>query len=170
MAMRFTISIALAILFTAGHCECEQAASPPKLYISKGACPFECCSYQKWVANRTVVVVDHPRGRPVAQISKSESVLAITGDVYAHPIPLRLKNNVSDKSIPAGSTVYLLHPVGEGFWRVWFRGKSIEMDPQYAGPGPHYQWWAKVKLQSGRVGWVLLDAHDLSFDHVDSCA
>jgi hypothetical protein len=164
---------ALAIVVTAGHSECEQATSPPKLYISKGACPFECCTYQKWIANRTVTLMDHPGGRSIAQVRKREEVVAITGEVQTHPLRFQIEQKGPDKEgepMAVGSIVYLLHPVGEGFWLVWFRGKIIQMDPQYVGPGPQYQWWAKVKTQSGQIGWVHMNAGDLAFDHVDRCA
>jgi hypothetical protein len=90
--------------------------------------------------------MDHPGGRSITQVRKHERVLAITGEVQTHPLPYRIKQKGNDKEVgpvAVGSTVYLLHPVGEGFWLVWFRGKTIQMDPQYVGPGPTYQWWRK---------------------------
>jgi len=33
---------------------CQQNPKPPTFYISKGACPFECCRYGKWIARRPV--------------------------------------------------------------------------------------------------------------------
>jgi hypothetical protein len=69
-----------------------------------------------------------------------------------------------------GATVYLLHPVGEGFWLVWFQGRIFQTDPMYVGPGPDYQWWAKIKTRSGQRGWVLMNVNDIPFDHVDMCA
>jgi hypothetical protein len=171
--MRFVLCAALAIICAAGHIECEQVTSPPKLYVSKGACPFECCAYQTWIANRTVALMDHPGGRSIAQVRKREEVLAITGEVRTHPLRFAIEKKSlvgAGESVPAGSTVYLLHPVGEGFWLVWFRGKVVQMDPEYAGPGPQYQWWAKVKNQTGQIGWVRMNASDLAFDHVDRCA
>jgi hypothetical protein len=153
--MRFSICATLAIIFVAGSCKCQQTAmSPPKLYVSKGACPFECCTYQKWTANRTVRLMDHPGGQPLAQIQKGHSVLGITGDIYTSPLPLRVERGGSGaKSVPAGSTVYLLHPLGEGLWLAWVRGKTIQIDPDYKGRGPQYLWWAKVRIQSGKTGW-----------------
>jgi hypothetical protein len=117
--------------------------------------------------------MDHPGGAAIAQLRKGEEVRAITGEVVTHPIRFQITQKGPDSEIepvPVGSTVYLLHPVGEGFWLVWFRGKTIQMDPQYVGPGPQYQWWAKVTTKSGQIGWVHMNVNDLSFDHVDRCA
>ena len=58
----------------------------------------------------------------------------------------------------------------EGFWRVWHLGKIFPMDPQYAGLGPKYEWWARVKTPSGQTGWVLMKVNDLPFDRVDRLA
>jgi hypothetical protein len=161
----------LAIGLTGGQIQSSQAVLPPELYISKGACPFECCTYRKWRANRTVTLMDHPGGKPMAQVRNHEQVLAITGEVRTHPLRVTIKKKGSQNgSVPVGSTVYLLHPIGEGFWLVWYEGKTIEMDPQYEGPGPQYQWWAKVKTQSGKIGWARMNASDLAFENVDLCA
>ncbi len=173
--MRFLRRGVLAVILTAGYSQCEQSAVPPQLYISKGACPFECCTYQLWIANRVVALVDHPGGKVIAQVRKGDKVQAITGEVETHQLRFKIKRKGLDfdkvtEPVPVGSTVYLLHPVGEGFWLVWFNGKVIQMDPEYVGPGPQYQWWAKVKVKSGRIGWVRMNANDLAFDHVDRCA
>jgi hypothetical protein len=173
VAMRFVICAVFAIVFAAGHSQCEQSTVPPQVYISKGACPFECCTYQRWIANRAIALMDHPGGKSIAQVRKREEVLAITGEVQTHPLRFQVKEQGPDKeaqAVPVGSTVYLLNPVGEGFWLVWFQGRIIQMDPQYVGPGPQYQWWAKIKTKSGQNGWVRMNANDLSFDNVDRCA
>jgi hypothetical protein len=159
--------------FAAIHSEGQQAAEPPKLYVSEGACPFECCTYQDWIAKRTVTLLDRPGGSAIVQVRKGEKVQAITGEVRTHPLRYQIQqteDNPQVGTIAAGSTVYLLHPIGEGFWLVWYRGKIVPIDPQYVGPDPSYQWWAKVKSQSGRIGWVQMKANDLAFDRVDRCA
>jgi hypothetical protein len=168
-----SIACAALIFLAAGVVQGERSTSPPDPYISKGACPFECCTYREWIANRDLTVMDKPNGKPMAQLRKHEHVSANTGEIETHPLRFQIRQKGPDKeavSIPVGSTVYLLHPVGEGFWLVWFRGKVIEMDPVYVGPGPRYQWWARIKIQSGQVGWVRMNVNDLPFDQVDKCA
>jgi hypothetical protein len=153
--------------------QAESPGSPPRLYVSKGACPFECCVYREWTANRDLELMDHPEGKPIGQIHKHEVVSARTGEIRTQPLRFRIARKGSDKedvSIPIGSIVYLLHPVGEGYWLVWYHGKTIQMDPQYVGHGPRYQWWAQVKTHSGQVGWVEMSLPAIPFDNTDACS
>jgi hypothetical protein len=109
-AMRFVICAVLAVVFLAGHSKCEQSTAPPQLYVSKGACPFECCTYRRWIANRNVALMDYPGGKAIAQVRKREEVLAITGEVQTHPLRFQVKEKGPDKEaepVPVGSTVYL---------------------------------------------------------------
>ena len=174
-----TLFNGLLLVLTANVVFCQQSSAPPKVYVSKGACPFECCTYRNWTALRPLSLLDQPEGRSIARIGDGEQVLAITGEVHTNPLRVRLTqngpyadNNVPGKRsmIPAGSIVYLLHPVGEGFWLVWFKGEAIAIDPAYGGPPPSYQWWAKVKTRTGQIGWVLMSADDLAFNNVDACS
>jgi hypothetical protein len=170
--MRFLV-FAVFLLVAVGSIGAKSPSSPPSLYVSKGACPFECCVYREWTANRDLELMDRPGGKPIAQIRKHDIVSARTGEIRTHPLRFRITEKGIDKenvSIPIGSTVYLLHPVGEGYWLVWYQGKTIQMDPQYAGPGPRYEWWAKVKTHSGQVGWVQMTITAVPFDNTDACS
>jgi hypothetical protein len=163
----------MLILTGARLVDAEISGSPPSLYVSKGACPFECCVYRDWTANRDVPLFDHPDGRPIGQVREHDVVSARTGEIRTHPLRFRIAQKGPDKEkipVPVGSIVYLLHPVGEGYWLVWFQGKTIEMDPTYEGPGPQYEWWAKVKTRSGQLGWIEMKGTPPPFDNADSCA
>ena len=88
---------------------------------------------------------------------KREEVLAITGEVQTHPLRFQVEEKGPDKEaepVPVGSTVYLLHPVGEGFWLVWFRGRIIQMDPSIYGARPSLSMVGENKNQvwSNRMG------------------
>jgi hypothetical protein len=113
-----------------------------------------------------------PGGRSIAQVPKHEEVLAITGEVRTHPLRFQIKQKGPVKEtqpVPVGSIVYLLHPVGEGFWMVWFQGK-FRWILNIQDPGLQYQWWAKIRTHSRQVGWVHMNPNDLPFDNVDRCA
>lgn len=138
---------------------------PPAIYVSKGACPFEGCVYREWTARRPMAVLDHPGGtRIVARIRKGERVRAITGEVHSRPLrviatrdhPEPGSYEPTSPRIRKGEVFYILHYLGEGQWRVWFRGRLtvIEGRPPNA-PRPRTTWWAKVKTGRGITGWVI---------------
>ncbi|MGH9619104.1 MAG: hypothetical protein ACRD45_05220 [Bryobacteraceae bacterium] len=99
--------------------------------------------------------------------------MGVTGEVITpHPLRFQIKgprDPLERSGVPVGSIVYLLHPVGEGFWRVWYKGKTVVLNPESRGPFPEFQWWAKIKIRSGQIGWVLMSADHLQFQNVDSC-
>jgi hypothetical protein len=104
--MRFLV-IAVFFMVAVETAEAKSSSSPPSLYVSKGACPFECRVYREWTANRDVELMDHPGGKPIAQIRKREIVSARTGEIRTHPLRFRITQNRPDKefaSIPVGST------------------------------------------------------------------
>ena len=106
--MRFLV-FALFLFVAVETVEAESPGSPPSLYVSKGACPFECCMYREWTANRDLELMDHPGGKPIAQIRKHDIVSARTGEVRTHPLrstsglALDINGGRKLKSIPAKS-------------------------------------------------------------------
>jgi len=168
--MRTLPHVGLLLVLTTNLAFSQQRSVPPKVYVSKGACPFECCTYRNWTARLSLSLLDQPGGRFIARIGDGEQVLAMTGEVHAKPLRFRVTRDGSyDDGVPTGSIVYLLHPVGEGFWLVWFQGKAVRINPGSVGPVFSYQWWAKVKTRSSQIGWVLMSAKDLAFNKVDAC-
>jgi len=168
-SIRANLISVLMLIPMGGTIFCQRRVGPPSVYVSKGACPFECCRYGKWVATRRLVLLDHPGGHPVANFSEGEQVLAITGEVITHPVRFKRSGDYPyHDEVPAGSAVYLLHPLGEGYWLVWYRGKIISIEA-YDAPNVPYQWWAKIKRHSGRIGWIRISTTDLPFDGADGC-
>jgi hypothetical protein len=66
----------LMLASTSGVMLPQQRPAPPSVYVSKGACPFECCRYGRWTSNRAVTLLDHPGGHPVANVQEGAQVLA----------------------------------------------------------------------------------------------
>ena len=85
-SIRANLISVLMLIPMGGTIFCQRRVGPPSVYVSKGACRFECCRYGKWVATRRLVLLDHPGGHPVANVSEGEQVLAITGEVITHPV------------------------------------------------------------------------------------
>ena len=141
---------------------------PPSIYVDKGACPFECCTYREWVARTDLTLVDSPDGKKVvAQIKKGENVLALTGEIHSVPLQIVSPHDYPDAGVKAGDTIYILHYEGEGFWKVWHDGKLVEIDnlPD-KGTKPKTTWWVKLKTSSGAVGWTV-EHHN--FENQDAC-
>jgi len=171
--------IILLVVFAAGleaqkrtdtKSDARTSSRPPAVFVSKNACPFECCTYREWVASRDVPLHDRPRGRVIGLIKKGEHVRAVTGEVITHPEPFRVTKK--ENGIPAGATAYLLHPIGEGYWLVWYRSKVVSIEADFYVRGEFkYDWWARVETASGRSGWVQMGspAVRLPFDNVDAC-
>jgi hypothetical protein len=84
--MRTLRNVGLLWVLTANLVFSQQSSAPPKVYVSKGACPFECCTYQNWTARRPLSLLDQPRGRSIARIGDGEQVLAIIGEVHTKPL------------------------------------------------------------------------------------
>lgn len=154
-----------------------QDAAPPALFIDKGACPFEGCVYRRWTARRALEIVDRPGGdRVVDRVRPSEPVEALTGEVHCRPLRMVATRDHPEPGsfeptsphIAKGETFYLLHYLGEGAWKIWFRGSLTEIENLPAGsPLPETAWWAQVRTARGITGWVIATAN---FDGQDQLA
>jgi len=141
---------------------------PPNVYIDRGACPFECCTYREWVARTGVTLLDSPNGkRVVGRVKKGQRVLALTGEVHSVPLPVVAHHDYPDADVKTGDTVYVLHYVGEGYWKVWHDGKVVEIDDfPDKGSKPKTTWWVKLKTPTGAIGWTVEHGN---FENQDAC-
>ena len=162
----------------------SQAVAPPELpYFDWNACPFEGCVYREWTAHEIVPVYDTWKGRrrQITQLAIGDKVVALTGVVITFkPGRIRLDHDLPDADLKRGDTILTYAYRGEGFSAVWFKGKydpsfdiSFTKWPDGQGCGGAHcaatyvdlgkkEWWARVKLQSGRTGWV--DMNQATFD------
>ena len=173
----FTVLIALSVQ-TFG-----QKLSLP--FRDVGACPFECCTYREWTANKPTVLLKNmsDNSPAVFKVKKGEKVQAIDGIVITIKAGTGRalsdtnlsyddeKNIVRSVSIKKGERVLVLTPIGEGFYKIWYKGLILQagMDsPQFKTLiEPKYVWWVKVKNRKGKSGWTKLTKN---FDDMDSCA
>jgi hypothetical protein len=155
--------------------ETKKMAAPALPFYDWGACPYETCAYRQWAAHRSVTVYDTWKQdrRPIAQLAVGDQVTGIAGAVVTFKAGLiRMDRDLPDLDLRRGDTVLTYAYRGEGFSAVWFKGKyrplfdiSFAKWPDGTGCGGAHcaatymdlgekSWWAEVKLNSGRTGWV----------------
>ena len=128
---------------------------PPRIYVDKGACPFECCTYREWVALKNADLVETPNGKKVVgSIKKGEKVLALTGEVRSRPVKAVTHDGYPEVGVKAGEIVYVIDYVGEGYWKIWHDGKIDQIQDLPGGVSPKTRWWVKLKTATGVVGWI----------------
>lgn len=178
------------ILFAATHAQTR----PPRNYEDVGACPFECCVYREWsVVADTTLYKNRSNNAPVGfKVKKGERVTGLTGVVVTLAPGKAVATGdmtVGEGSnrkvrVRRGDVLYLLHSVGEGSYKIWFRGRLYEEQPQTAEEhatlpqsvvrlpylrmlrAPRTVWWVKVRNKRGQTGWSTQDDH---FGDMDAC-
>lgn len=167
---------------------------PPRNYEDQGACPFECCTYREWSveADTTLYRTRSTKSRAAFRVKKGERVTGLTGVVITlEPGRAVATGDVTIRGVDGrevkvrkGDVLYLLHSIGEGFFKTWFRGRLYEVQPESAAEhaarprdmarlpylrlqsSPRTVWWMKVRNSRGRVGWTEQNDH---FGDVDAC-
>lgn len=166
----------------------ETFAQTPKLpFRDVGACPFECCTYRQWIANKDTIIYKQLRDNsPIAfRIKKREKVTGLTGIVITKKAgmvkalkELTVKEvsndffNEKEFSIKSGDVFYVLTSIGEGFYQLWYKGKFFQdavdnKESMKILTMPVADWWVKIKNRKGQIGWTKLPEN---FDNKDSCS
>lgn len=175
--------LALAMLGLAGARAGAQDL-PPRGYESWGVCPFECCTYRDWRADEDMAVhAGRDDNAPVVfRLRRGEAVDGVTGVVVANQArAIRIDRDVRDgfvdgSDVPqlalrAGDVVYMLAPLGEGFYRYWYKGKvyrsgsALTAMPAVQEAQAELVWWKQVRNKAGQQGWTRSE----KFAHVDAC-
>jgi hypothetical protein len=170
------------------------AFADPKVYVDKGACPFECCAYRRWSVLANTDLFNQPKGmQRIAKVSQGQWVTAVTGEVHLVPVPMKV---VFDHGrLHVGDQAYLLTYEGEGVMKVWMNGFISEEDVWFASDSkwqdwgdvdgkrltcahprkecwgrienpPEADWWILIKTPAGIQGWTREHGH---FGNKDAC-
>lgn len=165
------------------------AQTPPKYFIDKGACPFECCTYRSWKVIKNTALYDHINGKRIIGIAKKGTMVqGLTGEVHTIPTIIQFQKTLQDTSgfdYQQGTNAYLLTYLGEGLYKAWYNGQIIEwgqpacIDNSEWGAGVKdcckdihilkkgsSVWWSQIKLKNGISGWTQEMSH---FTNIDSC-
>lgn len=157
------LSFLLILCSIAGAVFGQNKSGPPVPYIDKGACPFECCTYRQWnVVKPTAIRAAMRENAPVSfRLRAGEKVRGMTGVVITtQPGIVRVLKNtkLQNTSLNRGDELLLLTNLGEGFSKVWYKGRIFEGDPYddtvYKTIRERISiWWVKVKNRRGQIGW-----------------
>lgn len=136
---------------------------PPIPFVDKGACPFECCTYREWTVDKATAVSSAMRdSSPIAfRLKKGERVRGVTGVVttsQSGEVRVLKRTKIGRLMAVPGDTLYLLTYIGEGFHKVWFKGKITEEETYDRTKfrdirQPKSVWWVKIKNSRGQTGW-----------------
>jgi len=149
----------------------QKTPKPTLPKIDENACPFEGCLFGTWIANDQVQLYSTWKSdrKPLGTIAKGEAVTALTG-IYItfEPSEIQVTAPMPDYSLKPGDTVFGYRSIGEGYFSAWFSGYWVEefdgsstdglgcnrnCTAKLLKPG-RMEWWVKVKIKDGEVGWT----------------
>lgn len=182
-------SIALIVIALVGFAGANvlAQAKPPSVYVDKGACPFECCTYRDWKTERATIAYARPsiRSISVGKFKKSSKVVALTGEVRT--TPSRFLVTKRHGRYKPGDVLWIYTPQGESFFKVWFKGRMYLEGLEYVS-SPfersvpdctetprcwgrmdrklRMEWWVQIKSAEGWVGWT---NQPQNFSNMDAC-
>jgi len=176
----------LAVGLSAGPALTGKPAPEPSLpVIDENACPFEGCSFRKWVVSRDAELYSTwEEGRKaVGKVSKGQIVSGETGvHVTWEPDRIQVQQPIAELQVEPGDTILRYMYLGEGFANIWAKGRwwkeydcSFIVEKNHAGclrgcaakvvAEGRRDWWVRVRTTEGVVGWTKAEDH---FDCMDS--
>lgn len=165
--------LAVAMSLLVSGCAHTSNESPPLqngVYVSRGVCFGEGDCYRYWRAFKPVEI--HERADPaspiIATVAPEEWVEAVDGQLRFVPLRGIVRTATETPPLAVGDVVYMLEPLGEGYYVLWHRGETpehdwasgddnepIAWDTESEGPaGAVLGWWVQLKLENGQTGWV----------------
>jgi hypothetical protein len=160
---------------TQERAESKAMAAPELPFYDWVACPYEGCAYGPWTMHQAITLYDtwKPERRAIAQLTVGERVTGIMGVVITfQPGLIQMDRDLPSEDLRRGDTIFTYAYRGEGFSAVWFKQRyrrdfdiSFAKWPDGTGCGGEHcaatyidlgrkTWWAKVRLGTGRTGWV----------------
>jgi len=165
----------------------DSPASAPSLpVIDYNACPFEGCTFGKWIVTRETSLFSTWReGREALGVTlkKEQIVTGLTGvHITYEPDRILIREAIPELRVQPGDIIlrYMYH--GEGFCDLWAKGQwKKEYDCTFITELNHggclrdcaatassegkKEWWVQVKTPQGATGWSKAEGQ---FDCMDS--
>lgn len=152
----------------------RSVAGPELPYLIDGACPFECCTYGSWTAERALTAYSTPGDTTgvAFTIEAGTSFEADSGYVAVTQAglaivdqPMQVWRGAEDsRAVAPGDTLYLLDYVGEGIYNAWLADSLYQIEPAVSSVPdyrtlrePEQTWWVHTVLPDGRAGWLWMD-------------
>ncbi len=138
----------------------------------EGACPMECCQYGTWTtsaptrlfasAGDSTTVAGTVDAGTALTVSTGHVLLTRLGQAVLREPAMLYRDFEDGVQAAAGDTLVVLYTVGEGAWRVWYRGEVLEADYstlQAFGREAfsESQWWARATAPDGTSGWLWME-------------
>jgi hypothetical protein len=177
----------LVPLFSAGQAPSDKSAAhePSLPVIDYNACPFEGCTFRKWVVAHDSPIFSSWKDdrKPASTLKKGEVVTGLTGvHITYEPDHIQVFQPIPELRLHAGDIVlrYMYH--GEGFADIWAKGQwKREYDCSFItekdGSGclrdcpakviseGKKAWWVRLRTAQGSTGWAKVEDQ---FDCIDS--
>lgn len=179
MSQRAAVAACLVLAWAGAALAGEEEPAVGSVWVSKEACPFEGCSYGKWLVEKRTLVRRAPNlNSPiVATLEQGAHVDALTGEIHVSPGRARVRRQPPKAGavLDPNADILILDYVGEGYSRVYQTGQFAQVkiartkERCRSDPNPRYcwvevlrepvcKWWARIEARDGQVkGWVLVD-------------
>jgi hypothetical protein len=177
MRLRFLLILCLGVrsLFAAQAPSDKSTASEPSLpVIDYRACPFEGCTFRKWIVIKDVALYSTwKEGRkPVTTVKSGQVVTGMTGvHITYQPDRVQVLRPLPELHLQAGDILLRYMYRGEGFADIWAKGQwRREYDCSFITEGNNAgclrdcaakviaegrkDWWVQVKTSEGLLGWA----------------
>lgn len=166
------------VLLLSGWLTSSCRAPQPAVHEEQGLCPFECCTYRTWLAQReSSVLAERRDDAPVAfVVREGEEVDGLTGVVLTlRPGSVVVRSPVRAGALGTplkpGDSVDVLVQTSSGEWKYTHNGKQdraripgrgvscfndnrrVECDWEIAEE-PVTVWWARIRNHLGQEGWT----------------
>jgi hypothetical protein len=144
--------------------------------------------YRRWHTLKDTVAYTSPNkhSKKVGIFKKGTWVRGLTGEVRTVE-PGKFVITKAHERYRPGDVLWVYTPMGEGFYKVWFKGKMFQQEMDYMS-GPYEttypscsetpdcwgelktplktEWWVKVRSRTGWIGWT--DQTE-NFGNMDAC-
>jgi hypothetical protein len=174
-------------VLSAGQSPSKEVSVPAPVLpvIDYNACPFEGCTFGKWILTRDSEIFSTwklPR-KPVASLRTGEVVTGLTGVHITHsPDRVEVLSAIPELGVQPGDVILRYMYRGEGYADIWVKGTwHREYDCTFITEktdggclrdcaakvvsAGRKDWWVRLRTSQGSIGWTKVEDQ---FNCIDS--